>query len=500
MAGLWSPERRALTLGLVLTITLVAFESLAIATVMPEVKDDLGGLALYGWVFSGFFLASLLGIVVSGQLADRRGLALPYSAGLVLFTVGLVVGGSARSMAMLVAGRVAQGFGAGAIPAVAYAAIGRGYRRSQRPRMFATISTAWVVPGLIGPGVATLVAHTLSWRWVFLGLIPIVAVAAAMAIPALRALGSPAEVVDAIPAAGAVEVAADDRRRLVRVVLLVLGVGAVLAATGDAPLALAVVLVVGGLPLAAWSFVHLVPAGTVRLAPGVPATVAVRGLLTCSFFAGDAYVSLAITDGRGGAIWVGGAALSAGCVTWSAASWVQARLLDHHGPRRLVRAGLVVIAVGMASMLGVSSGLPVGFGVLAWAIASFGMGLAFSPLSVTVLGAARPGQEGSASAALQLSDTLGIAVGTGVGGSIIAFGDAGGWAVSTATAVVFAAALASTVGSVLAARRLPTRVPSHGVETPPGQPAAEPSTPSGPPTDSGPGGTRGVLRRARRCQ
>ena len=76
--GLWSPAHRQLTLGLVLTITLVAFESLAVAIVMPEVESDLGGLALYGWVFSGFFLASLLGIVVAGQLADRRGLAFPF--------------------------------------------------------------------------------------------------------------------------------------------------------------------------------------------------------------------------------------------------------------------------------------------------------------------------------------------------------------------------------------------------------------------------------------
>ena len=71
-----------------LTITLVAFESLAIATVMPVVSDDLGGLGLYGWVFSGFFLGSLLGIVLAGRAADRRGTRLPFAAGLVLFAVG----------------------------------------------------------------------------------------------------------------------------------------------------------------------------------------------------------------------------------------------------------------------------------------------------------------------------------------------------------------------------------------------------------------------------
>src|ERR1700685_725361 len=93
--GLWAPHRRALTLGLVLTITFIASEALAIVTVMPVVARDLHGLALYGWVFSGFMLASLVGIVAAGRDADRHGPARPYVAGLVLFTAGLVVGGLA---------------------------------------------------------------------------------------------------------------------------------------------------------------------------------------------------------------------------------------------------------------------------------------------------------------------------------------------------------------------------------------------------------------------
>src|SRR3954468_23730829 len=113
--GLWSPEKRQLTIGMVLTITLVAFEALAIATIMPDVKDELGGLQLYGWVISGFFLSSLLGIVVAGDLAGRRGIALAVACGLVLFAGGLIVGGAATSMGMLLVGRMSQGFGAGAI-------------------------------------------------------------------------------------------------------------------------------------------------------------------------------------------------------------------------------------------------------------------------------------------------------------------------------------------------------------------------------------------------
>ena len=187
--GLWAPHRRALTFGLVLTVTFVASEALAVITVMPLVARDLHGLALYGWVFSTFQLASLIGIVAAGRDADRHGPARPYVAGLILFSAGLLVAGLAPFMWVLVAGRCLQGLGAGAVPAVAYVAIGRSLREAQRAQMMAVLSTAWVVPGIVGPGVAAAVAHLFGWRWVFLGLIPLVAVAGPLAVPSLIRLG-----------------------------------------------------------------------------------------------------------------------------------------------------------------------------------------------------------------------------------------------------------------------------------------------------------------------
>jgi len=401
-------------------------------------------------VFSGFFLGSLVGITVAGQLADRRGLVLPYSLGLGLFAVGLVIGGAAPTMPVLVVGRVLQGFGAGAIPSIAYSAIGRGVPARLRPMMFATMSTAWVLPGLVGPAVAAAVEHAWGWRPVFLGLLPVVAVAAAMAVPALRALDASAP-----RSPGRL-----DGARVVRVLVLVAGVGAVLAAAElDLPVALVAFAV--GLPVAVWAFRILQPRGTLVLAAGVPATVAVRGLLTWAFFAGDAYVPLAITDGRGAATWVAGLALSGGAVCWTLGAWLQARSIHRVGPRRFVGLGGVVIALGVGVMLAVSTEvLAVGVAVAAWSAAAFGMGLAYAPLSVTVLGAARPGEEGAASAALQLSDTLGIAVGTGLGGAIVALGDTRAWTVATSTSWVFAMALAMAIAVALASRRLPPELPT----------------------------------------
>ena len=144
--GLWAPQTRALTAGLVLTVTFVASEALAVVTVMPVVARDLGGFRLYGWAFSAFMLGSVVGIVVAGREADRRGPAIPFVAGLMLFGAGLAVAGLAPSMAVLVAGRALQGIGAGAVPSVSYASIGRSLAGSLRARMMAVLSTAWVVP------------------------------------------------------------------------------------------------------------------------------------------------------------------------------------------------------------------------------------------------------------------------------------------------------------------------------------------------------------------
>ena len=113
--SLWAPARRPLTVGLVLTITLVASEALAVSTAMPIVARDLGGLELYGWVFSAFFLGSLIGISVVGGLIDERGMVVPFVGGAVVFGVGLVVCGAGPGMRVVVVGRVLQGLRGGAV-------------------------------------------------------------------------------------------------------------------------------------------------------------------------------------------------------------------------------------------------------------------------------------------------------------------------------------------------------------------------------------------------
>jgi MFS family permease len=410
--GLFAPGRRALTVGLILTVTIVASEALAIGTVMPLVASELGSLELYGWAFSAFFLGSLIGIVVVGGLLDRGGLRAPLVAGLGLFTAGLLLGGLAPSMAVLVAARFLQGLGAGAIPPIAYVAIGRTLPEHLRPQMFAVLSTAWVIPGVIGPSIAAVVGQVLGWRWVFLGLLPLVLVAGAITYLAFRSIP---------PAAPSEHEAARSNIGRIPLAMVVAVASAVTLAglTEAGPLGLGASVI--GLLVLAPAFQALCPPGTLRLAPGLPAAVMLRGVLTFAFFSADVYVPYLLVQARGLEAWTGGVAYTAATLTWTGGSWIQARYAARHSTRAFVAVGFATLLAGVVmTLLVVFSTVPWIVAAVGWGVAGLGMGLSYSALSLAVLRDAPVAEQGRASAALQLSDVLGTALGTGVAGAIIA--------------------------------------------------------------------------------
>jgi MFS family permease len=443
--GLWSPARRSLTGGLVLTITLVAFEALAVSTIMPIVARDLHGLELYGWVFTAFMLGSLIGIVLVGGLIDRRGLGGPFAAGIGLFAIGLVVGGLAPSMPVLVAARFVQGLGAGAVPPIAYVAIGRSLPEHLRPRMFATLSTAWVLPGVLGPAVAGIVGEALGWRWVFLGLLPLIVLSASIAFPAVRRIGP-----DPSDAANAATL----RERAPLAILVALGTGLLLAAMTSGQLVPLVAFGSIGATLGVFALRRLTPRGTLRAARGLPAAVLMRGIITFAFFAVDAYVALALVEWRGLSPVQAGITLTAATVSWTAGSWTQARWSSRFPPERFVRMGLILLAIGIASFIVVLvPQVSPWISIPTLGLAGYAMGLAYSPLALIVLREAPTSEQGRASAAISLTDSLGTALGTGITGALVAASVRGGGETATGLALGFGVAVAVTlVGNALGGR------------------------------------------------
>lgn len=421
---------------------MVATEAMAISTVMPLVESDLGDIWLYGWAFSAFFLGDLIGIVLGGRAADRVHPVGPLLVGLGVFTVGLVVGGLAPSMTLLVGGRFLQGIGAGVVPAVAYVCVARGFAVADRPRVFAIMSTAWVVPSLVAPLLASAVATTVGWRWVFLGLVPITIAAGVLAAVSLRGLESsgPGE---------------REPAPLARVALLVVGAAMFLGGLGGDSVWTAVPLVVGGLALGVPALRALVPTGTFAAAVGLPAAVLIRGVLTCSFFAADAYLSLAVTSVRGASTFFAGVVLASASFTWTAGAWAQARLMASWGPARLVRLAGVVLVAGLVLMVpSLLDVVPLWAWVVASCVAGLGIGLGYAPLSSVALAEAEPGREGVASSSLQLTDVLGMALGTGIGGVVVSTGDRLGVPTGPTLALVFAGSAVVGLGVAALGGRL----------------------------------------------
>jgi MFS family permease len=199
------------------------------------------------------------------------------------------------------------------------------------------------------------------------------------------------------------------------------------------------------------AFARLCPPGTLRLARGLPAAVGLRGVLTFAFFAADAYIALLLIEYRGVSAFAAGLALTAATLAWTAGAWIQAQTVERWTTRRFVGAGFAVVAFGIASTaIILIPAVPWPVGVVTWGVTGLGMGLSYAAISLAVLRAAPSGGEGGATSAMQLSDTLGTALGAGIGGAFIAAGVRAGAAEWMGLAATFA--LATVVALIGLAR------------------------------------------------
>jgi MFS family permease len=219
-----------------------------------------------------------------------------------------------------------------------------------------------------------------------------------------------------------------------------------------------VVLVALGAVVGLPALRRLLPAGALTGRAGLPATILARGLLTFAFFGTDAYVTLAITTVRHRSPSFASIAVTATTLTWTIGAWTQARIGNASHGRRLVRSGLIIILIGIGGMAAsLRPSVPVEVAIASWSVAGFGIGLAYSPLSLMMLREAPVGREGWASASLNLSDVLGTALGVGFGGAAVAFASRPGGSLATGITVAFGVAAAGAVLALVVARRLPQR-------------------------------------------
>ena len=407
-ASILSPRYRATTVGMVALVALVAFEALAVAAAMPTVAFALDGLRLYALAFGGALATSVIGMTVAGRLCDQRGPSRPLWLGLAFFVVGLIVAGLAPRMGVLVAGRLLQGVGIGAVSVSLYVLVARTFPEPLRPKVFAAFSAGWVVPSLVGPGLSGLIVQYAGWRWVFLA-VPVLALPAAwLLVPALRAS------------------AQDVRTDVVARPVVRWAVGAALAALllylgGQQQGVTALVLMTSALVGLVVCSRHLLPTGTLALRRGLPSVIALRGIAASAFFAAEAFLPLLLQRERDlSPLWAG-AALSMGALGWFSGSWLQGHQRFGWARAHLVQAGAWMMGGGLLlTSLTLQQGVPLLLALAGWSLTGLGMGLIYPSLSVLTLSMSPRHEQGANSSALQLSEGIAVATTLALSGALFA--------------------------------------------------------------------------------
>ena len=417
-----------LVVGLLLFETLGAVHILVVAAVMPAVLRDLGNLPLYGWAFSAAALAMIGTIPIVGAATDRFGAKPLVVATAALYLGGLLISALAPSMSVLVVGRFVQGAASGSAYALSLGTVAKTLAPSVRPRVLALMATSWLLPGLLGPPIGGLLADSIGWRWAFVVPIPFLVLSVLMIYPVLRDDADP----EAAPAP------------ILRALVLMVGTALLLKGVDGRSVASGAIAAIG-LVIALLGLRGIIAPGTFRARRGAPAAAVCAFLLSLGFASIDSYVPLMLTDVRGMSVFRAGLTITVGACTWALGSWWQSSVVGRRSYGSVVAIGAVFFLVGIGVAYLVLHGGPIPLIYLAWAAAGFGMGAAFPTIPLAVMAGAEEGAEARELSPTLLMDTLGIAMGAGLGGAAITVVTAGGGTLTTGLSFAFAIAVAATI-------------------------------------------------------
>jgi MFS family permease len=436
-AELPPPGRRIVTLALLLAMTVASLEQTVVSTAMPSIVAALRGLDIYPWVFSAYLLAATVTTPLYGKLADLLGRKRVLLFGLGLFAIGSMLSGMARSMPELIAMRVVQGMGAGAVGPIVLTMLGDLFTIQERARVQGWFSAVWGTSSLAGPALGGILTDQLSWRWVFFVTVPFALVSALILI---RYVHETIEHRDRLP---------------------IDWVGAVLLTLGSIVLLLAVLrggesswswgvslLVVAAIMLGSflvWEQIAADPILPLDLifSAHIGAAIAASFLIGGLLFGIDTYIPLFIQGVRGGSATQAGRMITPLFLSWAISVTVAARVVGWLGFRRTGVFGSILISTGMtAVVLGVlwpgSSSV-----LLVAGMVVIGTGMGWSSLSqiLSVQHSVDWGRRGAATGAVIFFRTMGGSLCVGILGAWLSFALAGRLATPAAAGIDVTAAL-----------------------------------------------------------
>jgi len=411
-------QRILVTLGVMVGMFLAAMESTVVSTAMPTVVATLGGIERFSWVFSGYLLTATITMPLWGKLSDLYGRRTMYQIGVAVFLVGSFLCGAAMTMNQLIAFRVVQGIGAGALVPIALTIIGEIYTVRERTRMQGVFSSVWGIASIIGPLAGGYITETFSWRWVFFINLPFGIVAA---IIIGMFLTEPARTTrPSIDVAGAVSLTA-----AITLVLIGLTEGAQFfgwmhPATLGA-FALAGLLLVAFVAIEKRATDPIVPMDLLQ--GRVIAISTISGILVgMALFGTMAFIPLFAQGVLGVSATTAGSALTPLLLCWVLASVVGGRIMHATGLRNTVALGLGLVMAGFFILTTFGKGSSMLWLMADLGLMGAGMGLSVFTLLVATQASVERERLGIATSLTMFARTIGGSIGVSVLGSLLASG------------------------------------------------------------------------------
>jgi EmrB/QacA subfamily drug resistance transporter len=400
------------TLGVMMSLFMASMESTVIATAMPTIVAQLGGLENYSWVFSIYLLTSTTTGPIFGKLSDIFGRRPIYMAAIILFVIGSLLCGIANTMGQLIAARAVQGVGAGGLMPLAFIIVGDIYTLEQRTKVQGLFSGVWGVSSVIGPLIGGFLVDVVSWHWVFLVNIPAAIVAAALVWFGWSGVARPVGARPAIDYAGA-------GLLIVAVVALLLGLNDLGQTLNQALLGLALAAT------GALIWVELrapAPILPLRLLKDRMFAVAcIHGALAgWALFGSMSYVPLYVQGVLGTSATEAGSTLTPLLLGWVFTSILASRLLLRVSYRSVAVVGMTGFLVGAVLL----TQAPI-FGsrlllMVALTLLGIGMGASIPSFLIAVQASVARNQMGAATASIQFARQIGGTIGVAVLGVVLA--------------------------------------------------------------------------------
>ena len=399
------------TIGIMFSLFLASMESTVVATAMPTIVGQLGGLEHYSWVFSAFMLASTTTVPLYGKLSDLYGRRNIYLAAMALFLVGSIFCGQAQSMTQLIFARSLQGIGAGGIAPLAFILIGEMFTLEQRAKMQGFFSGVWGVSSIAGPLLGGFIVDQLSWHWVFyVNIVPGLLAAGLVAFAWLDQPQSHAR--PAVDYAGALLLTSS-------IVILLIGLMDLGTASSWLLIGIAVVLFALLLWVESRAADPILPISLFRQDRLFATTIAHGVFSGWALFGTISYIPLFVQSVIGTSATQAGLTITPLLLGWVTASIIGTRLLLRTGYYKLAITGTTLLFVGAILLATVNMNTSQTLLMIYITIMGIGMGLAIPSFLIAVQTTVERRNLGTATSTIQFSRSIGGTLGVSAMGAAL---------------------------------------------------------------------------------